>query len=327
VSPTSGRSDVLAVEHATVVFGEHRAIDDIDLTVGDGEIVCVLGPSGSGKSTLLRAIAGLEPLLGGRVVHDGRDLAGVAPQRRGFGLMFQDHALFPHRDVLGNVAFGPRMHGASRAAAAEQARAMLALVGLSGYEHRTVAELSGGEQQRVALARALAPAPALLMLDEPLGALDRHLRERLVEDLGTLFRELGQSVLVVTHDHDEAFGLADRVAILHHGRIEQVGAPTALWERPATEFVAGFLGWNVVSLAGAASPRVAIRPDALHLVERGTLGGVVAARTFRRDHWRVRIRLEPDAQLVEVVVRDREPPITGERVHLAIDPGGTADLP
>ncbi|MEX2255106.1 MAG: ABC transporter ATP-binding protein, partial [Acidimicrobiia bacterium] len=301
---------MLSVEHLTVRFGSQIALDAVDLSVATGEIVCVLGPSGSGKSTLLRAVAGLEPLAAGRVVRDGVDLAGVPPQQRGLGLMFQDHTLFPHRDVLGNVAFGPRMHGATRSDAARQASATLELVGLAGFERRRVDELSGGEQQRVALARALAPAPALLMLDEPLGALDRRLRERLVDDIGALFRELGQSVLFVTHDHDEAFGLADRVAILHAGRVEQVGAPTELWRAPATAFVAEFLGWNVVALDGDGSAR-AIRPDALHLDPSGALEGVVVARTFRRDHWRVRIELTAGAGrggAVDVVLRDPEPP-------------------
>jgi thiamine transport system ATP-binding protein len=316
---------MLVIEHVTVRFGDHRAVDGVDLAIGTGEIVAVLGPSGSGKSTLLRAIAGLEPLVEGRVVRDGVDLAGVAPQHRGVGLMFQDHTLFPHRDVIGNVAFGPRMHGAGRADAEHQARAMLALVGLAGYEHRRVAELSGGEQQRVALARALAPAPGLLMLDEPLGALDRHLREHLVEDLGRLFRELGQSVLVVTHDHDEAFGLADRVAVLHEGRVEQVGAPVDLWQHPRTEFVARFLGWNVITANGSRG-RLAVRPDALRLVPGGRLAGSVRARTFRRDHWRVQVALDPDGQTVDVVVRDQEPPVAGAQVELAVDPSGTVDV-
>jgi thiamine transport system ATP-binding protein len=201
---------------------------------------------------------------------------------------------------------------------------MLELVGLAGYEHRSVGEISGGEQQRVALARALAPAPELLMLDEPLGALDRHLRERLVEDLGRLFRELGQSVLVVTHDHDEAFGLADRVAVLHAGRVEQVDAPVELWRRPATEFVARFLGWNVIAADGSA--RLAVRPDALHLAPAGELSGRVQARTFRRDHWRVQVVLGPDGQTADVVVRDEQPPSLGADVRLALDPGGTVPL-
>jgi thiamine transport system ATP-binding protein len=319
---------MLSVEQVTVRFGEHRAVDRVDLAVADGEIVAVLGPSGSGKSTLLRAIAGLEPLAEGRIARDGVDLHGVAPQDRGIGLMFQDHALFPHRNVVGNVAFGPRMHGANRSDADRQARAMLALVGLAGFEQRRVSELSGGEQQRVALARALAPSPSLLMLDEPLGALDRHLRERLVEDLGRLFRELGQSVLFVTHDHDEAFGLADRVAILHMGRVEQVGAPTELWQRPATEFVARFLGWNVITMNGTG--RLAVRPDVITMVatsapDAAQISGIVRARTFRRDHWRVQVELD-GGDTVDVVVRDDEPPAIGALARLELGPSGVVEI-
>src|SRR5574341_1346649 len=171
--------------------GEAPALDGVDLEVADSEVVCVLGPSGCGKSTLLRAIAGLEPPAAGAVAWDGHDLAGVPPHRRELGLMFQDHSLFPHRDVLGNVGFGLRMQRLPAARVAARARELLALVGLAGFEHRRVSELSGGEQQRVALARALAPAPRLLMLDEPLGSLDRGLRDRLVLELRELFVGLG----------------------------------------------------------------------------------------------------------------------------------------
>jgi thiamine transport system ATP-binding protein len=163
------------------------------------------------------------------------------------------------------------------------------------------------------------------MLDEPLGALDRHLRERLVEDLGRLFRELGQSVLVVTHDHDEAFGLADRVAILHAGRVEQVDEPVELWRHPRTEFVARFLGWNVIATNGRRDAR-AVRPDALLLAADGELRGAVRARTFRRDHWSVQVALEPDGALVDVVVRDEDPPSTGAHVHLTVEPSGSVEL-
>jgi thiamine transport system ATP-binding protein len=329
---------MLTVEHLTVRYGDVVAVDALDLTVGDGEIVCVVGPSGSGKSTLLRAIAGLEALGSGRVLRDGADLAAVPPHRRELGLMFQDHALFPHRDVLGNVAFGLRMRGRSKRDADVVARATLARVGLEGYERRTIVELSGGEQQRVALARALAPAPSLLMLDEPLGALDRHLREQLVADLGALCRELGQSVLFVTHDHDEAFGLGDRVAVLHRGRVEQVGTPGDVWGHPATAFVARFLGWNVLeaddrelaTTVGRAGP-VAIRPDALALDADGPLTATVTARTFRRDHWIVRIDLphEPGGSGLglDVAVRDPFPPSVGDRVRLRVEPDGVVALP
>ncbi|MDH4365801.1 MAG: ABC transporter ATP-binding protein [Acidimicrobiia bacterium] len=225
-----------------MAFGAVRAVDDVSLEVAPGETVAVVGPSGSGKSTLLRAIAGLEPLVGGEIRAGGRSLAGVPVPQRDVGLMFQDHALFPHLDVAGNVAFGLRMKrwpaGRQRARVAE----LLELVGLAGLERRAVHELSGGEAQRVALARALAPEPALLMLDEPFGSLDRVLREQLTAEVRGLLQELGQTALHVTHDQGEAFALADRVAVLAAGRLVQVGEPAALWHRPATRFVAEFLG-------------------------------------------------------------------------------------
>lgn len=216
---------MLAVETATVRFGGRTALDAVDLEVADHEIVCVLGPSGSGKSTLLRAVAGLQPLDGGRVLLDGEDQAPLPVHRRGLGLMFQDHQLFPHRDAGANVAFGLRMHGVPRAERDRRADELLDLVGLPGAGRRAVTALSGGEQQRVALARALAPRPRLLMLDEPLGQLDRSLRERLVVELRTLFGRLGTTVLAVTHDQGEAFALADRVVVMRDGRIAQAGTP------------------------------------------------------------------------------------------------------
>ncbi|MFD8946086.1 ABC transporter ATP-binding protein, partial [Streptomyces californicus] len=222
---------MLSLREATVRFGKRTALDAVDLEVADHRIVCLLGPSGSGKSTLLRAVAGLQPMDGGRVLLDGRDQAGVPVHRRGLGLMFQDHQLFPHRDVGANIAFGLRMHGAGRAETDARVRELLELVGLPGAERRAVAALSGGEQQRVALARALAPRPKLLMLDEPLGQLDRSLRERIVVELRTLFRELGTTVLAVTHDQGEAFALADRVVVMRDGGIAQEGSPLEVWQR------------------------------------------------------------------------------------------------
>jgi len=321
-----------------VRYGDVVAVDDLDVTVADGEIVSVLGPSGSGKSTLLRAIAGLEPPTSGRVLRDGADLAVLPPHRRDLGLMFQDHALFPHRDVLGNVAFGLRMRGGSRRDAERDARDMLERVGLGGYDRRSITQLSGGEQQRVALARALAPAPALLMLDEPLGALDRQLREQLVTELGALCRSLGQSVLFVTHDHDEAFGIGDRVAILHDGRVEQIGDPGEVWGAPATAFVAAFLGWNVVDASDSALEEqvghrgvVAVRPDALSLSPTGPLDGVVVTRTFRRDHWLVRVELGGPTgaavTAVDLAVGDPQPPTVGARVCVRVDRDGVVALP
>jgi len=311
---------MLTVSDLSVRYGTSVAVDDLSLVVTDGEVVCVLGPSGSGKSTLLRAIAGLEPPVAGSVVQDGIDLAGVPTHRRELGLMFQDHALFPHRDVLGNVIFGLRMHHVERDAAVRRAYEVLALVGLAGFERRGVRELSGGEQQRVALARAIAPEPKLLMLDEPLGALDRALREDLADELRELFTRLGLSVLLVTHDHDEAFAIGDRVAVMNAGRIEQVGSPTEVWNAPATSFVADFLGWNVTSALGAGP--CAVRPDALHVTTDGPVSGHVVTRTFRRDHFLIGVAVDGVGDVLDVVIRDADPPAVGDAVRLTADAAG-----
>ncbi|HEY4397874.1 MAG TPA: ABC transporter ATP-binding protein [Acidimicrobiia bacterium] len=314
---------MLRVEALEVRYGDAVALDGIDLVVEDGEVVSVLGPSGSGKSTLLRAVAGLEPPVRGRVAWDGDDLTGVPPHRRHLGLMFQDHSLFPHRDVLGNVAFGLRMHGVPAGQAAARAGELLTLVGLAGYEHRRVNELSGGEQQRVALARALAPAPRLLMLDEPLGSLDRALRERLMVELRDLFTRLGLTSLYVTHDHDEAFALADRVAVMHDSRIEQLGSPVDVWEHPANEFVARFLGYNVTDVLGRG--RAAVRPDSLRVDPEGPIAGVVTARTFRRDHFLLEVKVA-DGPSLEVAVTGDRIPAPGDPVRLATDTAAIVPL-
>jgi len=302
------------------------AVDGIDLRVGDGEVVCVLGPSGSGKSTLLRAVAGLEPPAAGTVSWDGVDLRDTPPHRRRFGLMFQDHALFPHRDVAGNVSFGLRMQGVPADAARARTAELLALVGLPGTEDRPVRALSGGEQQRVALARALAPDPRLLMLDEPLGALDRALREHLVDELRAIFGRRDRAVLLVTHDHEEAFALADRVVVVRAGRVEQDADAATVWQHPATPFVADFLGYNVTSAFG---PLLAVRPEALTLGFPGTPGAVpvtVVDRTFRRDHFRVRVAT-PAGEVLDVAVRDGAIPESGTPAHLVLDPGAAVTLP
>ncbi|MGH9050686.1 MAG: ABC transporter ATP-binding protein [Acidimicrobiia bacterium] len=314
---------MLGIRGLIVRYGDVAALDGLDLDVADGEVVCVLGPSGCGKSTLLRAVAGLEVPAAGTVAWNGRDLAGVPPHRRNLGLMFQDHSLFPHRDVLGNVAFGLRMQRVPSARARARAEELLALVGLAGYEHRRVSELSGGEQQRVALARALAPAPRLLMLDEPLGSLDRRLRDRLVVDLRELFLHLGQTALFVTHDHNEAFAVADQVAVMRAGRIEQFGPPAQVWRRPATEFVARFLGYNVTAVLGPE--RAAVRPDGLRLEPDGSVTGVVTARTFRRDHFLIRVKVA-DGLPLEVAVRGDVVPEVGDAVALAAEPEAVIPL-
>ena len=233
---------MLSVENVTVRFGDLAALEGASLEVGRGEVVAVLGPSGSGKSTLLRAIAGLEKIEAGRITFDGKDLDGMPVHERNFGFMFQSYALFPHLIVADNVAFGLRMKNAPGAELRARVEEVLGWVGLERFSTRRIDRLSGGEQQRVALARTLAPRPSLVMLDEPVGALDRMLRERLVDDIGRLLDMEGAAAIYVTHDHDEALAISDRVAIMREGRIVQSGPYSDLIAAPADPWVAEFLG-------------------------------------------------------------------------------------
>ncbi len=235
---------MLELRGITRSFDGVPVLRGIELDIAQGEIVCLLGPSGCGKTTLLRIVAGLEQADSGDVRLDGQSIRDVPVHRRDFGLMFQDFALFPHLDVAGNVAFGLRMRGVSREEQAVRIREALALVGLSGFDQRDVTQLSGGERQRVALARSLAPGPRLLMLDEPMGSLDAALRDRLVVELREIVKRVGLTAIYVTHDQAEAYAIADRVAVMNAGRIEQVGPPQVIYERPLTTFVARFLGLN-----------------------------------------------------------------------------------
>ena len=236
---------LLEIDHVSKTFdGATAAVRDVSLVLERGEVLCLLGPSGCGKTTLLRMVAGLERPDRGVIRFDGSDLAGVPPHARDFGMMFQDFALFPHRNVRDNVAFGLRMRRLPAADIARRTAEMLALVDLDGLETRSIAQLSGGEQQRVALARALAPGPRLLLLDEPLGALDRALRERLMLDVRAILKRVGMTAIYVTHDQTEAFAVGDRLAVMNAGLIEQIGSPQAVHEQPATPFVAQFLGFH-----------------------------------------------------------------------------------
>jgi thiamine transport system ATP-binding protein len=232
---------MLEVNDLTVQFGDTVAVDRADLTVADGERVAVLGPSGSGKSTLLRAIAGLEAPESGTVSWDGEDLDGVPPHRRRFGYMFQGYVLFPHLSVGDNVAFGLRMEDWPADEVTTRVHEVLEWVGMDGFGGRGVDRLSGGEQQRVALARTLAPRPRLIMLDEPLGALDRTLRGRLLTEMTNLLERAGTTTVYVTHDHDEAAAIADRVAVMRAGRLIQIAPMEDLRRSPADDWVADFL--------------------------------------------------------------------------------------
>lgn len=290
-------------------------LEGVSFTVTPGETVCLLGPSGSGKSTLLRIIAGLEEAEGGRVLWNGEDITNWPPHRRRMGMVFQDYALFPHLTVAENVAFGLRMQGWSPQDRQARVREVLELVRLTGFEARRVTDLSGGEQQRVALARALAPRPHVLMLDEPLGALDRALREDLLEELRGILRASDVAALYVTHDQEEASAIADRVLILHGGKIVREGTPFEVWNDPGSLWVARFLGVGNI-LFGEWRPsqdklcvlktdlgefplacphrhgegeRVAalLRPSAVEEHPEGELRARVADVLFQQEHFRV----------------------------------------
>ena len=315
---------MLEVRNARVRFGTHDALAGVDLDLETGTIVAILGPSGSGKSTLLRAIAGLQRLDGGSVALDGRSLAGVPPHRRGIGLMFQDDALFPHRDVAANIAFGLRMQGVSSPAAAARVADLLSLVGLSGREQRTVASLSGGERKRVALARALAPSPSVLLLDEPLGALDRALHDRLLTDLRDLFVAIRQAAIYVTHDVAEAFALGTKVAVMRDGTIAQVSTPERLWATPADAWVARFIGLANVDERGGTS--VVTRPEGVEF--RPDAGGDAVVISALRDGPVVTLRARyDDGREIVSAHTGLDPPAPGTRVATAIDRGAVIEIP
>ncbi len=331
----------LTIRGLTVRFGQMTAVDNASLKIGNGEVVALLGPSGCGKSTLLRSVAGLEPEARGDIRWGDEDLTKMPVHKRGIGLVFQDGQLFPHRDVAGNVAFGLRMHKIRPTR--PRVDELLDLVGLSGYQKRRVTDLSGGEQQRVALARALAPKPRLLLLDEPLSALDRALREQLALDLARLLRKAGTSALVVTHDHDEAFTLADRVALMRTGRIVQTGTAEQVWRSPADEQTARFLGCELIEdamitdhiaefdlgrvelpWAPDGPARIGLRPNALVADPEGGLEGEVSGKVHRRDHVRLLVKIE--RREVDAVATMATAPEPGQKVRLRLDPDGLAVL-
>jgi thiamine transport system ATP-binding protein len=327
---------MLLLENVSVSYDAVPAVVDASLSLEDGQVLAVLGPSGSGKSTLLRAVAGLEPVGAGRISWDGADLAGVPTHRRGFALMFQDGQLFGHLTVARNVGYALRLRRAPHAA--ERVRELLALVGLEGYGDRLPATLSGGERQRVALARSLAVQPRLLLLDEPLSALDAGLRERLAGELREILRAAGTTALMVTHDQEEAFTVADRLAVMRDGRLVQQGDIGAVWRAPADPETALFLGYARVLegdpahvvLRAAGRPEdgvaLAVRRSALSVASTGPLSGSVTAARVTPEQMRLVVDVDGVGEVDAVAGLDAHV-APGDRVALVVDASRTAPMP
>jgi len=328
--------DGLSITDLTVRYDALAAVDDVSLELPRGAVLAVLGASGCGKSTLLRAVAGLEAPSAGRIVFDGADLAGTPTHKRGFALMFQDGQLFDHQSVAANVGYPLRIRHRSRALVAGRVEELLELVGLAGYGDRPPATLSGGERQRVALARALAVEPRLLLLDEPLSALDAALRERLAADLRDILTRAGTTALLVTHDHEEAFAVADRMALMRAGRVVQQGSPADVWAAPVDADAADFLGYAAVLdgapaaavLAAAGLERrgqVALRRSALRVAADGPLSGRVLAARATPEASRLVVDVAGVGELGAVAAAPAPGP--GEQVRLAVDPARLAVIP
>ena len=300
----------LELENLNKDFGAHRAVDGLTLAVDKGEFVSLLGPSGCGKTTTLQMIAGFVEPTGGAIRLDGRDLLMVKPARRGLGIVFQSYALFPHMTVAENVAFGLEMQGVARAECDKRVAETLQLVGLGAFADRHPRQLSGGQQQRVALARALVIRPRILLLDEPLSNLDAKLREEMQIELRQIQRTVGTTTILVTHDQAEAMALSDRIVVMNKGRVEQIAAPHEAYERPATPFVANFLGkTNLVNGAN-------VRPERITFAASG-LAGTVRTRIFQGNHWLYQV--ETSHGLVTVIRQNsgEAMPAEGASVHLA----------
>ena len=276
---------MISVQSVSKRFGDFQALGDVSLEVPEGSLTALLGPSGSGKSTLLRIIGGLERPDAGRIVIDGDDVTGVPPQRRGIGFVFQHYAAFRHMTVRDNVAFGLKVRKEPKARVQARTAELLGIVGLAGYAERYPNQLSGGQRQRMALARALAVEPRVLLLDEPFGALDAKVRAELREWLRRLHEEVHLTTLLVTHDQEEALSIADHIAVMDNARIEQVGAPRELYDRPANRFVMGFLG-PVARLDGTL-----VRPHDIAIESDESHGGR-EAQVARISHLGFEVRVE-----------------------------------
>lgn len=341
LSLTGDRDSYLQVSGATKRFGGFTALEEVSFDIAPGEFVCFLGPSGCGKTTMLRCIAGLESLSHGRIVQAGRDITGLPPAARDFGIVFQSYALFPNLSVSENVGFGLHSLGQPPRQTSARVSELLALVGLASEGRKYPGQLSGGQQQRVALARALAPSPGLLLLDEPLSALDAKVRLRLRREIKRLQRQVGVTTIMVTHDQEEALTMADRILVMRQGRVEQIGTPDEIYDEPATPFVADFIGatnllngtvldghrarsagvelqLSEVGLTPGAAIVCAIRPEHLRLVDSDALqasaseaGTVLAARVLEVERLgsfsRVHLSAATDPAEIAMDLRDGDP--------------------
>jgi putative spermidine/putrescine transport system ATP-binding protein len=305
-------------------FDDVVAVDDVDLDVGTGEFFAMLGPSGSGKTTTLRLIAGFEAPTSGTIELAGRDVTREPPFDRDVNTVFQDYALFPHMDVATNVEYGLKVKKVPKAERARRVEEALASVRLEQYGRRKPSQLSGGQRQRVALARALVNRPSVLLLDEPLGALDRKLREEMQVELKQIQQHVGITFIFVTHDQGEALSMSDRVAVFHDGRVEQVGTPREVYEQPATEFVAGFVG--TANLLHTEAGLVSVRPERIRFGRPGGgaqgASGVVEDVQYLGAVTRYRVAIDDGAPIVvEVPNTDTSPrPTDGDQVELCWRP-------
>ncbi len=331
-------------------FGSTVVLDGVSLSIPKGQIVSILGRSGSGKSTLLRCVAGLESVDGGQVMMNGKDITHIPTHQRQIGMMFQQFALFPHRTVFENIAFGLRMRGDNHNSQQKRVHELLELMGLHGYEQRTIFELSGGEQQRVALARSLAPNPSLLLLDEPMSSLDQSLRERLMGELREILKAIDITALYITHDQHEAFAVADWLVLLEGGKILQEGVPEDVYRQPVNRFVADFFGirnllpvinsfqhstgqgWMVetslktfrISTLNNPQPFIALPAESAQIVDKvdndvdnlsNLLTGVVKTRFFRGGYYEVVVEYEGGTQMIWEVERS---PAIGETMTIQV---------
>jgi putative spermidine/putrescine transport system ATP-binding protein len=344
-----GSSVEVRLEDLRRIYGNFVALDGLSLTIAPGELVALLGPSGCGKTTALRLVAGLDEVSSGRVVFGGTDVTMVGANKRNVGMVFQAYSLFPHMTAMQNVAFGLQMRRVSEQERRRRAGEMLELVGLSGFADRFAHQLSGGQQQRVALARALAIQPRVLLLDEPLSALDARVRSRLRDEIRRVQLEVGTTTLFVTHDQEEALAIADRVGVMNKGRLEQLGPPTAIYSRPATPFVAEFVGLTnrlpgtvkdgEVEVRGARLPLVKpdtpagaaialVRPEAVSLTADGDgasgaggqLSGTVIAVAFLGATSRVTVDLGDMIVLAQMPTANAAATPAGTRVTLSLRP-------